>query len=479
MPGAAAPDKPREKDDREIQLFEATAKVALLELRQRELSPNARRDELRLLAGKYQGTTSAAEAAEEAERISAALDEAAQQQSARALLAADVLRQLEAAASLDQRPPAPGRAYLAMRAVPVSDEIASDAGFVAKRKELESRVSGLAAYYAREVMGESNRALERGEYDRAKQLLADLLPMFDLPEFPIGGAPIGVDDLFDVGRQARERYFNLEQARNAFERARARADQVAVAEVLGGTGGFERELMALDLEAARARLEALAERVSAPLEKERARTFAAELAAARAAFAAVGSEFASWRRRAFHDPRDRRTTQRTAVGADADGILYESEPGKVERAPWSAFAGDVQALQRLFADRLAREWTPAELAGIAAVFRTVAAVEAVRAASKMFEPGRRSNFTEGNARDVRASFVPGAAWAELAGPEAKERFAREAAAADVLCDALRAATDARWAAAAAGLERLLSEFSDTLLVRLLSDGRSLQELSGG
>jgi hypothetical protein len=171
---------------------------------------------------------------------------------------------------------------------------------------------------------------------------------------------------------------------------------------------------------------------------------------------------------------------RNAVGADAQGILYEVDGGGApERVPWSAFGADVQAQNKLFVERLQRDWTPEEMNGIAAMLRLSAVVETIRATAKMFDAGKRANFTEGNVRDLRALYEPASAWAEKAGPESKARLQREMAAAEILAEALRSATESRWAAAAASIERLLTEFADTLLVKLLSDGRSLQELAGG
>ncbi len=477
QPKPAPPKPTKEKDDKEIQLFEATAKVALLELMQRQMSPNDRRDELRILSQRYQGTTAATEAATKAEEISNTLDQNAAAAGERRVKIDALMARLREAARLEAVPPEPGKAFLAMRAIQGQDDLATDPEFIAARKELENRIIGLANFYARERMGDSNRALERGDYEEAKKVLAELLPVFDLPEFPVGGSPSGVDDLYEVGRTAREKFFNLEQAKVVFERRRAKADQVAIAEGMGGPGGLEKELGTLEFGAARERLERIATRVSGPEEQTRARALAAECASAQSVLATLGTEFAQWRRKSFTDPRERRTTNRNAVGADATGLLYEGDGGQAERIAWTAFGGDVQSINKLFVERLQRDWTPAERTGIATILRNAAVVETVRLTSKMFETAKKSNFTEGNARDVRALFVPAASWADLAGAESKASLARETDAVDVLCEALRAVTETRWAIATAAIERLLDEFGDTLLVRLLSDGRSLQELS--
>jgi len=484
-----APPKPKpakEKDDKDIQLIEANARVALLELLQRDMPANERRDELRLLAQRYQGTTAATQALQKADQITDMLDVVAKADSARKTVIDEVIGKMLAVARLEANPPEPGKSFLGMRAVAGQQDIAQDADFIAQRKEIENRVIGVAVQYAKEQMAASNRALETRDYDAAKKILGDLLPIFDLPEFPMGGGPAGVDEMFEVGRQARERYHNLAQMKDAIEAQRTREDQLAIAAGLrdtgesSGAGGLERELAALDLTAAQERLERLATRLTGPQEQAAARALAADSASARGALDTLGREFAQWRRRAFTDPREKRGVNRNAVGADAQGILYEVDGGGApERLPWSAFGADVQAQNKLFVERLQRDWTPEEMAGIAAMLRMSAVVETIRATAKMFDAGKRANFTESNVRDMRALYEPATAWSEKAGPESKARLQREMASADVLAEALRSATESRWAAAAASIERLLTEFADTLLVKLLSDGRSIQELSGG
>jgi hypothetical protein len=479
-PGGAQPAGPggNGKGDSELQLFEANARVALLELTGREMQPGERRDELRLLAGRFRGTSAATEALAKADEISAWMDSKAAADAERKTRTDALLLELAAVARPDQQPPEPGRALLAMRTLPVPPELAEDPVFVRGRKDLESRILALAAHHAEQELGHANRELEAGDFDAARARLARLLPIFELPEFPLGGAPSGIDAFFETGRKTRERYHNLEQLQHLFERQRAREDQLAIASGLGGPAGFERELAELQLGAARARLEHLAGELRGQAEQAWARELARELAAGEAVLATLAREFQGWRRRAVNDPRERRGTLRTALGADAEGLLLESESG-VERIPWSAWGANPRELARLFAERLTREWKGEEQAGIAALLRLAAVVESARETSKMFDASRRSNFTEGNARDLLASFEPAAEWAGQAGPESQERLARERAAAELLCEGLRAMTESRWPAASEALERLLRQHAGALLVQLHSDGRTLEEILGG
>ena len=65
----ADPVKPPEKDDKELQLFEAQGQLALLQLMGREMPETERREALRALASEFQGTSAATEAEQKAEAI--------------------------------------------------------------------------------------------------------------------------------------------------------------------------------------------------------------------------------------------------------------------------------------------------------------------------------------------------------------------------------------------------------------------------
>jgi hypothetical protein len=79
------------------------------------------------------------------------------------------------------------------------------------------------------------------------------------------------------------------------------------------------------------------------------------------------------------------------------------------------FGGDDREISKLFTERLAREWTPDELRGIAGLLRLTAVVEAIGRAGKMFDPAKRYNFTDADAREMTECFAQAQIWAEKAG----------------------------------------------------------------
>jgi hypothetical protein len=177
----------------------------------------------------------------------------------------------------------------------------------------------------------------------------------------------------------------------------------------------------------------------------------------------------NWRRKSFVDPRERKGVTRNAVGADAVGLLYEGSGGASDHVPWSAFGGNTKDLSRLFSERCTRDWTPEELRAIAGLLRLTACVEAVDITAKMFDGAKKANFTEANKKELLDAFAIVTDAASHA-PDEREEAAREAAAADVLAGMLRLTTESKWSSAVAENERLITDFEDSLLVRILSNG---------
>ena len=114
------------------------------------------------------------------------------------------------------------------------------------------------------------------------------------------------------------------------------------------------------------------------------------------------------------------------------------------------------------------------MAAIAALVRISASIEAADIAAKMFDPQRKANFTEPNARDLLEAFNQAQTWVQRAGGAGAEKLAREVEAAQILVAALRQTTEGQWSTAVASVERLLREEADTLLVRLLSNGKPFE-----
>ena len=231
---------------------------------------------------------------------------------------------------------------------------------------------------------------------------------------------------------------------------------------------------ALDFAALHARIV----KVEAALATEPARALVRDLdqdlTRASAALHGVAAEFAAggWKRKQIADPRGGRGTLRVALAIDDSGLTLEVD-GKPELVAWSNFGAKPRELNFLFNERLTRAYTNEETLGIEALLRVAAVAQAVAAASEMFDPAAGARFDEGEVREMTEAFEWGRAWAAQAG--ASERYERERKAAVLLGKSLFDASQNSWSASVAGLDRLLREFPDTLLVRMLSNGNPVRK----
>jgi serine/threonine protein kinase len=467
---ASASTATKVDDDKALQLFEANARVAFLELASREMDAPAKRDELRALAGRFRGTTAASEALEKADAIEADIERSARESGERTSALEGLVARLRQAAALDANPPRPGDAFEKMRAIEGQAAFAQDPSFQSAKKSIELAVVQNASAHARAVLDETQRDLDAGRFEAVQQKLDDLVKSYELPDFPPGQAPSGIDELFTLTRSARERLSTLELSRGHFAEKQAQASAVEIAAGFGGATGLEHEIRTLDMAAAKARLSAIAAKLPPGAMQTFVKDLAADCERGGSVLATIGRECTAggWRRKTFSDPRDKKNSNRVAVGADASGILCETDGGGVETVPWSAFGANAKELSKVFWERTTREYTPDELRAIAGLIRMTAVVEAIDRTSKMFDRAKHANFSEGNAHDLAECFVPLQPWLQKLGGDAS--LAREAQAAALLAQVLTQTTDGSWSAAVAGTERLLHEFQDTLLVRLMSDG---------
>ena len=459
-------------DDKELQLLEAKAKVALYELLGKEMTPAEKSAALRELAGAWRGTTAATEAIEKAQAIDTDLaTRASADVEHQARIDEFVARLASASAPApgeESAPPDPAKTLGRVRGVPGQEAVAGDPAFALRRQEIERGVLERAAEFARPQLAEVDDAMRRGAFEGLEEKLSALLPVLELPDPLPGGPADGEPALRELARSVHDRLANLARSRTAFFDQQTRDDALAIARAFGGSTGLEREIRTLDLAAARARLAAALDALGSPAARAFASDLDADLAAAQASLRTLGREFPAWRRRGFTDPRAGRNTSRNAVGADEDGILAEDDHGGTEHVPWSAFGGDDREISKLFTERLSREWTPDELRGIAALLRITAVVEALGRAGKMFDGSKRSNFTEADQKEMADCFAQSEAWAEKAGTSATVK--KEAAAARELALVCERMTDGAWSIAVSGAEDLLLRHGDTLLVKLTSDG---------
>jgi len=465
---ASVPPETPKDDDKALQLLEANARVALLELQGKEMTPEEKRDALRALAAQWRGTTAASEAVDKAQAIDADLSTRAAADVEHQARLDELLARMQVAAGGSEVPPRPGQALLNMRAVPGQAAFATDPTFVAKRKELERAVIGRAAAFAHARLDETAAEMAKGQFEGVEAKLAELMPVFELPDFPPGEGPAGVDDLFEIGRTARERMNNLALLHGQFVSRQSREDALAIAQGFGGSAGLEHELRALDLAAVKQRLVGIQGKLASKETRTSIDDLVADIDAADAALKTLGREFANWRRKSFTEPRGGKIVTRNAVGADATGILAEGDGGAVEHVDWSVFGGDDREISKLFTERLAREWTPDELRGIAGLLRLTAVVEAIGRAGKMFDPAKRYNFTDADAREMTECFAQAQIWAEKAGTT--DALAKEVAAARQLTHVCQKMTEGSWSFAVSATEELLARHASTLVVRLLSDG---------
>ena len=468
--GATRPDG--EKDDKELQLFEAEAKIAALQLEgQKDLTAAQRREKLLELAQKYAGTTQAADAQRQADEIGATLG--AQQAAAaeRAAKIEAVLVKLRAACDFQSEVPQPGKSLLAMRLVEGVAELKDDPDFVSRRRDLEKALLDRARSWGQAVLEESGRLVEKGDFEKAEARLKLASEVFDLPVYADAEAPAGYNDLQVVGRKIRERLVNMGAVKEQVVQRQSVEDRRQLALLLGGPGTLEKDLRAFDFDGATARVLAAQAKLSSPAGRAMTQGMAGDLAAAREAFESLGANWGGWRRKGVVDLRERKPANRDAIGADAQGVLVEGSGGP-ERIPWSAWAGNVKELHKLFNDRLSRPWKPEESAKIAVALRFAALNETLEGVSRVLEGGKKANWTDQDQKALGELWRAALEWEKPAGAGAKE-----AEAALLLGAALRQATDGGWSNAVASLERLLDAHGDTLLVRLLSDGRALDELA--
>jgi hypothetical protein len=469
LPLGTVTSAPRD-DDIQEKLFETAAENALLRLAQRDLAPAERRDALRELAREYLGTTAAATAVEEAARLDKQIASAARQETARNSQVEAQLQLLVEAAGLQDPALRPGNALRAIRLIEGQEALAQDDMFVLERAKLEAQVIATALQQFALVEAEIAARHVAGDFEAMGQLLRDLIGRCDLPAFEEGQAPPRAQEIEALRFRLADQLDSLERLEVEYKLEQSRADKRAIGTGLGGLGGLGAELARLDLEAALARVEAL----GATLDSGSARAWndalAVRLRSASRALPMLVAEFADWRRLKVDDPEDRRGATREAVTATAQGLVLDDK-GTRREVPWSAFGGQTKPLGTLFSKRLNRDYTPAELRSIAALMHVTALAEVLLQASEMFAPAAQSVFTQSEADELPLCFDRALEWCQ--DDVDRELLQRDRAAAAILANALLKSSEGAWTTAVSEVERLLRDHYDTWLVRILSDGRTV------
>jgi len=473
--GDPEPEVPPEVDegeegdsDIEEKLFETAAENAFLRLAQRDLSPEERRDALRELAREYLGTTAATEATAEAQQIDEDLARAAEQTSQHEGQVSALMKLLTAAADLENPQLRPGNALRAMRAVEGQEALAADNVFLAERRKLEDQVVATALTQFAEVEARIEAHHAAGEFTEMRTALTDLKGRCDLPVFEEEGAPNRVREIEALSARLTETLDDLELLEIAYHEEKRASDRRAIGD---GLAGLDAELAVLDFAAASERITAVRSQLASGDAQQWIDELAVELAAATGAIPTLVTDFSNWRRSKVDDPQDRSGASREAVSASATSLVLDVK-GSRREVPWSAFGGQTKALDTLFSRRLDRNYTADERASIAALMHLSALTECLRDAEEMFAESSSSVFTRNEADDLPAPFDRALDWFEDVPGRARVEHDREAAA--LLGEALFSASEGLWTTSVSDLERLLRDYGDSWLVRMLSGGTTVQ-----
>jgi len=468
-PGGPHGAGPPRDDDAQEKLFETRAQLAYERLRQNALAPEERAARLRELAREFDGTDAAARALVDADGIDEELRASEREERQRTALVGGMTAALRAAAGLDTRPIRPGDSLRRMLAVEGQEALADDDAFRAARAQIENEVVALALAQIDASLRAADEAGLAGDFARMREILVDVNGRTDMPELAPERTPAGAERLLEIRATVRARLDALDGEKSRFYQERSIKDALDLARGLGGPSGLEAELLRLDLAAAKARLDQQGDSLAVEANRAWARALAAEVELAAGALEFIAAEYPNWRRTYVSDPRARHGATRVARAASSQGLLLEVDGGATETVPWAAFGGNTRALDFLFNERLPRQYSREESRAIAALMKLTAVVDAVSQAAEMLAPGSAAAFTVREADELKETLALAGAWAGRAelGPE----LAPEMEAGALLAETLRQASQGSWSRAFTGLERLLTERRDTLLVRLLSDGR--------
>lgn len=483
--GESAPPEPEPApvpvdDDAALERLELDAQRAHEALSQ-SLDPAARAEALRALAREFAGTTQAALFEGEAEGLEHALAAEARLASEASERNARALGALRAAAGLEDPERSLSGVLQALAAVEYDPRLDENPAFLARAFEVWRGALERAAARARERLAAGDELARAGRFDDLRASLAAGAADLDersWPALPAGlvtQAPPELAALRAVAAELDERLAGLHREEHEWNLARLRRDRSVLADALVSAGGLRSELATLDLEAATARLQALAQRVDDEGTRAGIEDLREDLLAARRALDALidGWQGEGWKRKTLRDPRPSGRANREAAGIDARGVLVK-DGGDIQLIPWSAFGESPAELHQLFFERLPREYDAEEARGVATLVRNASVLVAASEASEVLVSDGRSILTEGEALRFVEGFELARGWCRDA--RALSDLERETEATQALTTCLQAVGDERWSVAQTGLERLLVEHRESLLVRLLSDGRALPAL---
>jgi len=461
--------QPAQDDDVEQKLFEIEAENELLKIRSSERTLPERQAALLALAEKFNGTTAAATAREDASGIGEVIRMEAEAEAAIKSRREAVLLALTDAAKLDADPPRPGDSLRAMATVLNQDLLATDALFLEQRGALRAAVCKTALDQGRSQLEEAKGLLSELDTSAAHDSLQDLVIRLQLPDIPLEERPPHFEDLRRLASEATDLLRNLDQRRDELVSGQVRDDAASIAAACHASDGIEADLNSLRPGDGAKRLEGLLAGLATEESRAVIASHAEDLKAASSALSALIQEFAAWRRNSIADPRPRRGNAEVASISET-GVEIKGSRG-LELVEWSAFADNPEALHQLFLRRLAREWTEAERAGIAALLRNAAVLNTLKVTREGFEDPKE--LKERDLERVLAAYDHARGWAEESVQRA--RLEHELEAATSLTQALGLAADEQWSSATSTLSHTTETYAGTMLLLILSDGSGASE----
>lgn len=461
------------RDDEAEQLFEERAELAYLRLGGQDLTDEQRIARLRALAETYKGTTTATTAAIEAESLAQHVATVVAGDQALSSAREAILASLLVAADLDVPGRRPGDALRAVAGVEDQDNWAGDETFQIARKSLITRILNQGRERAEALDKSVEAHLDAGRFEQARKEISELLALADMPDTPGGVDPEPVERIRALTAQARVRASKLSLLAEQFATRVVQVDASILAQGLGGQSGFEHDLLSLDLGTAQERLNTIQGQLNTPEAKLALEPLQADLILAERAFRALLGAWNQdqWRRKTVLVPEGNGRTRASDVAGISSSGLQLADGRSVE---WRALMRQPKAMDNIFKERLHRDWTQAELEGVATLVRMSAVLGALHSAEEALPEETSERFTKSEAEELVLGYSFAQNWVdnleEPARSAAQAPLELELSAASDLATALLAAGDERPADAAALIERLFAESNNTLIVRLLSDG---------
>lgn len=470
--GEGTDDPEGPDDDLHARLREAEAENAYHNL-PTDLDEATRITALQQLVADHGGTTIANQAEEEIVELRTAIrdrERAAEEANARF---GQILEQLTTAQDLEADPPRPGPALRAMLAIEVPPLIAADPKFQTKRDALYRELGVQAEQSILRHIAEVETMTREGKFSDVAERLRTLQPGLDLPNLP---DDLPQDAFFELEVQKgriRNLLDELPGLEVAWNESRSQEDSIHIAKTLGGVellGALRR----FDFESARGLVQGSRDGATTDPARAWLDALDQDISNSIAALAEVSDAFreGQWRRSKVPDPRNARGRPIEVVGVELRGLLVAGSGGS-ELMPWSSYIGQVDDLHQLFDDRLGFPWTAEQSVQIESLIRLAAVEQAITTGIQMLDGSPNARLGSDEVRRMVEPFEDVLGWAKAGGSTERAQAERDAVV--LLAEALRASGDDAWSVTVAGLERLLGEYPDTLVVRLLSDGRGLVE----